>query len=256
MAVGALVLGVISFAIDKEYQATSLVGYRDWQSGNASPQSGASLQGFTSLLGIGGNANEGRSLAIASLKSKDTTISFLKHYNLVDVLWMKHQKNLGTENAKNYFAYKEWSKKIFQVQEDKRTSLISLSVTWPDNKKAKEIVDSFVVFINKKLSADALATATKRIDYLTSQIQTSNINENKQLAYKLLENEYRLKMLALLEEEFSFKVVDSAIAPPLNDPISPNKRMLVIIGAILGFFFSFLIISYLRISKKEIPSQQ
>ena len=47
-------------------------------------------------------------------------------------------------------------------------------------------------------------------------------------------------MLANVRDEYSFKIIDPPAIPDLDDEVKPKKKLIVIIGSILGLSISIL----------------
>ncbi len=51
---------------------------------------------------------------------------------------------------------------------------------------------------------------------------------------RLMEAQVKQRMLANVTQDYSFRVVDRAIPPDKDDPISPQKALLLVSGVLLG----------------------
>lgn len=67
--------------------------------------------------------------------------------------------------------------------------------------------------------------------------------------YKLIEEQTKSLMLAEVQEEFVFKVIDPAVVPELKD--GPQRMLICMLSTLVGGILGFLIVLILHIYRKE-----
>jgi len=205
--------------------------------------------GLASLAGINlGSFSSGKTDEyIAVITSRGFISSFIRKENLMPILfdkqWDEDLKKWDVEpdniptigQAYNLF------NKVIKIEKDKATGLILLNIDWKDSvlaaSMANKIVESFNHY-QKELEVDE---AKKSLAFLNNQLKNTNIVENKNTLYKLIEMNTKTLMLADITDEFAFKVLDPAVVP--EKKVKPKRLLILaiggIFGVILGVFIAF-----------------
>ncbi len=211
--IGGLAYGLL---VPKRYQARVVL----FPTNNKAVPSGlGQFSGLASLAGIniggGGNTQE----PIAVLRSRDFARDFIDEEDLASILlsggwgakyglWRSAERRPDIPKAVEHF-----DKDIRSVAEDKRTGLVTLSITWEDPVVSAQWANALVNRLNDSMRSRALAEAERNIKYLQSQLGTTSVTSLQQSISKVMESEMQKLLLARGEEEFAFKVIDRATAP-------------------------------------------
>ena len=125
------------------------------------------------------------------------------------------------------------------VSEDRQTKLVTVAVEWTDPKLAARWAALLVSRLNDYMRVRASKEAQANIEYLQAELEATSAFALQQAIGNLLEREHQKLMLARGNDEFSFRVIDSAVVP--DSPSRPNRRLMVIVatlfGGILAVFF-------------------
>ena len=97
-------------------------------------------------------------------------------------------------------------------------------------------------FIRKKIIDQNLA-------YLNTQLQKTAVADMQSTFYKLIEEQTKSLMLAEVQEEFIFKVVDPAVVPEQKD--SPKRALICVLGTLLGGMMGVAIVLVRFAFRKE-----
>lgn len=214
----------------------------------AAPPSAPALTGqlgsLASLAGI--NVDEGRTReAIAILESRDFIKSFIEEENLVAILLTNNsasvaEKEKGSEvpqpdirDAVDYFR-----DKIQDVIEDEETGLVTLRIDWIDPNVAAVWADTLVSRLNNYMRARALQEAERNLEFLREALASAHVVTLQQSISSLLERELQRLMLAKGNEEFAFRVIDSAAVP--KNRIRPKRTLTVLLSAFIGGMIAVL----------------
>ena len=198
----------------------------------------AQLGGLASLAGINIGAGGGSQNSVAVLKSKDFAREFIEDNQLLQVLLadrMEIQPPVDIRDAVDYF-----DKDVRAIADDKKSGLITLSVTWTDAALATDWANELVKRANQRLRAQALQESERNIKYLQGEIAATNVTAVQQAIGKVIESEMQKLLLARGSEEFAFKVIDKAVEPKKR--AKPQRAMIAIGATLAGGFLSLVLV--------------
>jgi uncharacterized protein involved in exopolysaccharide biosynthesis len=206
--------------------------------------SAGGLGDIASLAGIPLHARDGEPVAI--LRSKTFARAFIEDQQLMPVLfankWDEQThawKVKGSDQPDIRDGVKYFDEKIRKVTEDKKTGLVTLSITWKDASEASRWANLLVKRVNDRVRTDAMREAETSIGYLQKELLAANAVSLQQTIARVLENQMQKMALARAKEEFAFKVIDEAFPPkrrvwPVRTVIAAASAVL---GAMLGMFY-------------------
>jgi uncharacterized protein involved in exopolysaccharide biosynthesis len=202
---------------------------------------------LASLAGLRFSSNESAE-AIAVLESRDFTRSFIEDKNLLPVLladqWDAELDRWKNDNPEDWpdmrDAIKFFSENVRSVSEDVENGLVTLSVEWRDPEIAATWARDLVARVNNHLRLRALSEAERNVDYLREQLSSTNVATLRESIGSLLELELQKLMLARGNEEFAFRVIDSAQIP--KERSRPNRILIVVSSVLLGGFLSVVVV--------------
>lgn len=238
-----------SLLVPKHYEAKALISpvARDSrQSGLDSAMS--SLGGLAALVGISGQSGGSKAEALATLQSEVLTSQYIADQNLLPVLyadkWDPVRKAWKTTNPDKvptlWKANQYFSHSLRAVTDDKKTGLITLTVSWKDPVLAAKWVNGLIALTNDYLRTKAINDANANMAYLTTQAEKTNIVEMKQVIYTLMQSELKNAMLAEGSREFAIKVIDPAVPP--EKPSFPLPVWWSVGGFVVGLLISLLVL--------------
>ena len=209
---------------DEQTMNTGIVG----QLGN--------LAGLAGLSAGGGGSVE----ALAVLNSRDFTRAFIDEQNLIPTLfadkwdaenqrWLDEDPELWPDSGDGvqYF-----DNDLRRISEDRQTGLVTLAIEWTDPELAARWAALLVNRLNDYMRARALREAEANIEYLQAELEATSTFALQQAIGNLLEREHQKLMLARGNDEFAFRIIDSAQVP--DTPSRPNRRLMVIVATIFG----------------------
>lgn len=136
-------------------------------------------------------------------------------------------------------AYKIY-KKIMVINEDIKTSFVTVSIEHKSPIIAKRWVDLIISQINESMRISDSNEAKEYINFLSEASQSANIKSLKEVLASLLEDQMQVLMLASSNDNYVFKTIDSAIVP--EQKAGPSRAIICILGTLLGLMLSFVII--------------
>ena len=212
------------------------------------------LGGLASLAGLGIDERAAAE-PIAALESREFTRAFIQEQNLLPVLFaskwdaraqrwkpMNPARIPDIRDAEKYFV-----KHIRDVQQDKKSGLVTLSVEWFDPSVAAQWANLMVQRINERLRHRAYVEAQENVSFLRAELSNANVVTLQQSIGRLLDDELQKLMLAKGQQDFAFRIVDRAEVPKWRSwpkrwqtiVIATVAGILLGIGVVLGrYFFS------------------
>ncbi len=242
-----LVATVVAFVLPVKFEATAVLSpvSDDADSGKLGG-AGALLSQFGGLAGLGGislgSSGGKKSISIATLQSAALTEAFIQDRNLLPVLfsekWDVDKQRWATSDPEKiptlWKAERLFRKKIRSVVEDKKSGLVTLTITWKNPAQAADWATELVGRTNNYLRAQAIDQSKKNLDYLNDQLSKTSVVELQKAIYGLTENEIKKVMIANGSEEYAFRIIDPAQVPELR---SSPKRLLIVGGGLLAGLF-------------------
>jgi uncharacterized protein involved in exopolysaccharide biosynthesis len=206
------------------------------------------LGGLASLAGINiGTGNTAEPIAV--LSSREFTAAFLEDQNLLPVLfpskwdsanrrWKAATFSRSVPDVRDGVRY--FDKNVRTVREDKKTGFVTMSIEWTDPNVAATWANLLVERVNERMRNRALAESELNVAYLKQELASSNIVSLQQSIGHVLESELQKLMLAKATKEYSFKIIDHAVAPKWRS--SPYRALIVGASFILGIASSIFFI--------------
>ncbi|ETX12570.1 lipopolysaccharide biosynthesis protein [Marinomonas ushuaiensis DSM 15871] len=234
--------------------------------------------GLASLAGIslgGGGGTDDKAMALAVLQSRQFINAFIKKYDLLVPLMAGEKWNEGQDelilNSEMYDpstgkwvrevdpgkspeptdwdAYKKF-KTIISINEAKETGLTTLSITHLSPTIAKQWVDWLVVDLNAWVKTKSLDDTRRNISYLEEQIGNTNIADMQSVFYQLIEEQTKNLMLAEVQDEFAFKIIDPAVVP--EEKVGPKRALICVLAVLLGGMLGVaIVLIHFVFAKKE-----
>ena len=139
-------------------------------------------------------------------------------------------------------------KGILSVDEDKKSGLISLSISWKDPVVAAEWANDLVMQLNEQLREKAIADSKKRVGYLEQELAKTTLQDMRAVLYNLLESEKQKAMLANVNEDFALEVIDPAVAPEIRE--KPKRKLIVALSGFCGGFLGIFAVFFAQFVRK------
>jgi uncharacterized protein involved in exopolysaccharide biosynthesis len=246
--VGSLAGIAISYLFTPVFRADAILIPSDELLGLGQNSQLGGLGGLASLVGIGGTGNK-EAEAIAILKSRALVYAYIQANALLPILFHDRwnaaaQTWKATEKAAVPTledAYILFDRNIRTVVENRKSGLVTISVTWEDPKLAKQWVDGLVSATNDLLRHQAIERSTKNLAYLEDASAKTSIMEVRTTIYKLMETEIKKQMTALGNTDYAFRVVDPAVIPQRKS--APKRSIFAVFGAVLSGMAWFLVVA-------------
>ena len=273
-AIGSVVFAIMQPNI---YKSEALLAPAAEEQGGGLSALASQFGGLASLAGVnlgGKGGTDKTQLAIEVLKSRQFTSEFIQKHNiLADLMaaekWNQEQDTL-IYNEDDYSvetntwvreveaplkpepsmqeAYKVFSK-IFTVNSDKETGMVTLAVEHISPTVAQKWVAWLVQDINKVMKERDVAEANRSSEFLNKQIALTNVADIKTILYKLVEEQAKTIMFAEVRDEYVFKTIDPALVP--EEKAKPKRALICVLGTMLGGMLGIMFILVRHFVRKE-----
>lgn len=258
-----LALGIALYLPDLYRSETKLSPVNQTAGGDAAGLGG--LAAFGSLVGVNVGSGEVAQvdLALAILRSRKFINDFVERRKLVvplmaasgwnnetgklllemDVydstkgVWLnlKNSQNSEPTEAEIYEKFKE----ILDVDRDGETGIVTVSVTYYSPEIAQRWLNYLIHDLNVTMRRDKMLKMDKALAFLERRIRENEIIAMNAPMQALYVSQLRERMLIDAQDEYALETVDPANLPSLK--YSPNRKLIVIVGAFFGVLVGILI---------------
>jgi len=239
-----------SLVVDESYRSSTIINHVENEQGGLSSFS-SQLGGLSSLAGFGLSSQDSKkNVNIATLKSRVFLEEFIMNENLTDELLVRSSYTSST--APDWFLYKTLRNNI-NITEDLKTGLVTLSVDWYEPSIAADWANKLVSSINNKIRLQDIEQAKQNISFLEKEIQKTKLTEVQNLLYDIMQKQTETMMLANVKKEYAFQVINPAYPPELR--FYPKRKIIVIVGSILGgigIFLTIFLFEFIKRFRKKI----
>lgn len=264
-AVGAV---LYALSLPNIYKSDALLAPAESSNGGGLSKMAGQLGGLAALAGVNLGAGESSQtdLAVQVMKSRQFVGAFIKKHDLLVPLmatkdwdltnnklildeelynpttgeWLREPNGLRGATPTIQEAFEFFSKEVLDVSQDKENGLYTVSVKNYSPYIAQQWVNWLIEDINKVMRERAIAETSQNLAYLNAQLQKTAVADMQSTFYKLIEEQTKSLMLAEVQEEFVFKVVDPAVVPELKD--GPKRALICVLGTLLGGMLSIVIV--------------
>ena len=241
----------VAFVMTPKYEAVVVATFADEGKSGGGGLSALASQygGLAEMAGVSLGGGGSKDASLAYLKSRIFIEGFIKENDLMPILYAKpwdseKKKWRGEEPEKSptlWNAYRFFSS-IVGVQQDKKTNLITLTVTWKDREQAVAWANGLVKRANANLREKAIAESQMSVAYLEKELRKTSILEVQQTIYKVMETQIKTMMMANTQEQFAFKVIDPAAVVDEDAYVRPKRPLIIALGGVCGVFLGILFV--------------
>ena len=241
---------VAALLISPRFEATVLMAPSNSSSALSSAAAGG-LSGLASIAGIAIPQDDNTVVNVARLESQLFTLHFVREHGIDKEMYPKllnpdSGEWLADSEPSGAQVFKDFERKYRRINVDASTGLVSLSILWPNPETAAKIANEMAAAINQEIRELAVEESQRSIQYLENQLSKTNILEIEQVIFRLMEEQFKSRMMAEVDPEFAFKVIDPAQPPDANDPVQPKVLMMLLIGLLVGMLLSIFLVIVLE----------
>jgi uncharacterized protein involved in exopolysaccharide biosynthesis len=215
------------------------------------------LGGLAALAGVDlGGTNDRKQESIATLASMRFARDFIVEQNLLPILFEESwdadndRWGEGDEAPTLEAGVKKFTERVRSISEDGASGLIVVTVEWHDPELAALWANQMVDMLNERLRARAISEAERNTEYLNEELAKTNVLELRQAIYRLIQEQVNNAMLANVQRDYAFRVIDPAVQPETR--ARPKRTAMTLVGAVLGLVLGIIVIlSTQRLGRAE-----
>ncbi|HHG3513804.1 TPA: Wzz/FepE/Etk N-terminal domain-containing protein [Vibrio parahaemolyticus] len=272
-------VGTVLYALSLPniYKSDALLAPAESSNGGGLSKMAGQLGGLAALAGVNLGAGESSQtdLAVQVMKSRQFVEAFINKYDLLVPLmaakdwdlannklivdeelynpstgeWLREPDGLRGATPTAQEAFEVFSKEVMSISQDKESGLYTVSVKYYSPYIAQQWVNWLIEDINKVMRERTIAETSQNLTYLNAQLQKTAVADMQSTFYKLIEEQTKSLMLAEVQEEFIFKVVDPAVIPELKG--GPKRALICVLGTLLGGMLGVAIVLVRFVFRKE-----
>lgn len=237
------------------YRVSTVLIPAESQAGSLNMMLRGPLGDLASLAGASMGSRDDETIeALAILQSRRFVMDFIRDWNLMPVLfadrWDTAGKQWKTGNwpfmhrrpPSEAEAFTYFDEKVRELSQDKKTSLVTLSIDWPDRTAAVAWANELVRRINEEMRARAIAESSAILERLQNQIAQAKVISVEQSLAQLIEAQVKRKIFATTRADYVFRVVDPPTIPDDSDVESPRAGFVIGLSMMLAALASFLVL--------------
>lgn len=215
------------------------------------PMSGISAQlgGLASLAGIGGlggSAGDRSVEAVATLTSRELARDFIEDHDLIQRIfedeWDPASQRWRAEDPEDWpdarDAVKFFLEDMLSVTQDRKTQLITLSLTWTDPKEAAAFATELVARVNSQMGKRAEVESEDNLRYLNEELTRTKIVTLQQSVSRLIEVEMQKLMMARNSDDYAVRTIDAAQVPKRRE--RPKRAVIAIASTLASGMLALL----------------
>ncbi len=269
-----------SLALPNTYKAIAVLAPAEENSGGGLSAMAGRLGGLATIAGLNLNSgNDKTAVALEVLKSRKFVTEFIKKHELMVTLiaatgwnresdklivdpsiydektkaWVRVPTEVRGAEPTDQEAYKTFID-MLEINRDKGTGFVDLSFEHVSPSVAKQVVDNLVSELNLEIKKRELDEARKSVEYLQNQVRSTSFSEMKLVFYELIEEQFKIILIAEVREEYAFKTIDPAVVPELKS--GPNRALLCVLSGMLGGMIGLILAFVIDFAKKEIGNEE
>ncbi|MCK5596861.1 MAG: hypothetical protein KAJ04_05375 [Candidatus Eisenbacteria sp.] len=181
-----------------------------------------------------------RTEAVAILRSREFTSEFIREEGLLPILyedqWDRKAKSwrarAGQDTPTVWLAYEKFDCSVRGIEDSYTSGLVTLSIEWKDPVLAAAWANKMIALVNRHLQSRAITEGKRSLDFLTRELQRTNVGEVRATIYRLVETQMQRMMVANIKEEYGFRVLDKAVPPEKH--IRPNRKLMAVVAFVIG----------------------
>jgi len=209
---------------------------------------GGSLGGLASLAGIGSSGSAETQYALAVLRSTTFARKYIEDAKLLGVLyaedWDAGRGTWASDDPRRQHSIQDavvrFDQKIRTVSVDPKTGIVTLRIEWTDPQQAADWANELAQRLNREVRTRTITEANRNIEYLNAELAATRTIELREVLYRVMQTEASRRMLANVNEQYAFRIVDPAMAADLDEPVRPRLPIMVAVGLVLGLVLGVL----------------
>ena len=249
-ALGTCAAFLYALTTEEAFRAEVLLTPSEIQNTTPSPMLGQ-FGGLASMAGISIPGDNNLARVLATLQSKQFLKKYIEKKDLLPILYedlwdndKKAWKSISGNQPPTLEAGSNVLSSAIDIDENKKTGLVLLSVSWNDPELPAILANDLVRELNDQLRLRAIEVSRKRVGYLEQELAKTSLKDMRDVLYGLLESEKQKAMLANVNEDFALEIIDPALIP--KKAYKPNRVLIVTLGVVGGLIAGILVVFVLE----------
>jgi hypothetical protein len=93
-----------------------------------------------------------------------------------------------------------------------------------------------VEMVNERLRTAAIDESRRRVEFLEGELAKTSVVELRQVIFNLIEGQVNAAMLADVQREYAFRVIDPAVPADPDRKVRPKRAVMALGGALVAGF--------------------
>ena len=202
---------------------------------------------------LGGKTSGNQDEALAVLASRELFDTYATKENLLPLLF---DTKWDTENNRWKVSgdrvptlrtgYKLFSHSVREITLDRRTSIVTMSLTWKDREAAVKWARDLIALTNEQMRQRALAEAKENMNYLSATLAKSQGSGASNALSGALANAYERALQSYMyangQTDYAFRIIDPPTVPDARERVFPKRTLFLALGLILGLLLALPVI--------------
>ncbi len=261
--IAAVVAVLYALSLPDQYSSDALLSPVQDEGGGRLTSMAQQYGGLASMAGIDlGSGQAGkREIAIETLRSRQFLMDFIERHNLRAPLlatkgwdpqreqwlydterydpqtgeWQAPEDDPNDPEPSLWQAYQALEAMV-SISDDPESGMVTLSVESESPLAARDWVQWMIEDINEYMKNRDMQETRRNVDYLETQLEETSISGMRQVFFSLIEEQTQTLMLAELDDEYAFQIIDPPLIP--EERSAPSRSLIAVLGVLLGGMLS------------------
>ncbi|WP_331775758.1 Wzz/FepE/Etk N-terminal domain-containing protein [Sulfurospirillum sp. 1612] len=167
-----------------------------------------------------------------------------------DALYRLLHSSAQRDKMTDFEIYK-YLKKSIAISSDKKTGMITVSVTLPSREMAMYVLDHFLSDTTHYLINRNITDIDLQISKYKEELRkTENLELKTELA-KLVSSLVKQKIYINTSKYYKVKIISKAYIPDVKDKAKPKRALIVIVSFVTSFILAIFILFFVQFIKRE-----
>ena len=160
-------------------------------------------------------------------------------FDPVSETWLREPKPPRSAEPSAQELYEVFSNS-FSIEQDKTSPSIIVSFEHQSPILAEQIVRLMIEEIDDYARAKDKKKAEDSIAYLEQKLTETKLVEVEKVLYQMIETQTKTLMLAEVNEDYAFQVIDPPVVPELKT--KPKRSLIVVLATLVGGMIGVLVV--------------
>ena len=192
-----------------------------------------------------GHSSDNEDEALAVLRSRELFDTYATEQNVLPELYINkwdaenHRWAVSSSRIPTLRqAYKLFNTKVRDIDLDRRSGIVTMTITWSDRAQAAKWARGLIALTNSQLRQKALKQAQDNMRFLSDEMRSAGNSDAPNALTMALANSYNRElqsyMFAKGQPDFAFEVIDQPTIPDARERVFPNRPLFAVLGVIFG----------------------